>query len=273
MQFKVDENLPAEIADVLRANGHDALDDSRAEPRGSPDGTIAHVCRDEARVLVTLDMDFANIHAYPPEKHAGIIVLRLTLQDKPHVLEVFRSVLSALFERAGGQASVDRRRRRHSYSSVAGEKVASAWIRWRRTSLAHRCRRHQRDHLFFRREVIKKEDVGEDSSVRKRKTYLSLLALDSFARISRETSVARYGSGSGANVKPERNQPFFWRSSIRHHYHGPKSETTKSRKPSPRFLRLDPSAEHPQPARNRTAGHAGHTGGLSLRVHLPENLS
>ncbi len=96
MQFKVDENLPADIADILRANGHDALTIQEQKLVGSPDGTIANVCRDEARALVTLDMDFANIHAYPPEKHAGIIVLRLTLQDKPHVLEVFRSVLSTL---------------------------------------------------------------------------------------------------------------------------------------------------------------------------------
>jgi hypothetical protein len=33
---------------------------------------------------VTLDLDFANIRAYPPGKHAGIVVLRLKHQDKIH---------------------------------------------------------------------------------------------------------------------------------------------------------------------------------------------
>lgn len=41
------------------------------------------ICRREQRVLVTVDLDFANILAYPPSKYAGIIVLRLG--DQAHV--------------------------------------------------------------------------------------------------------------------------------------------------------------------------------------------
>ena len=37
---------------------------------------------------MTLDLDFANIQAYPPETAAGIVVLRLARQDKLRVLEV-----------------------------------------------------------------------------------------------------------------------------------------------------------------------------------------
>ncbi|MBY0587179.1 DUF5615 family PIN-like protein [bacterium] len=49
MQFKVDENLPAEVAELLRTTGHDALTIQEQKLVGSGDAAIAQVCRDEAR--------------------------------------------------------------------------------------------------------------------------------------------------------------------------------------------------------------------------------
>jgi hypothetical protein len=43
---------------------------------GAEDATIAVRCRTEGRILITLDLDFANIRAYPPAEYAGIIILR-----------------------------------------------------------------------------------------------------------------------------------------------------------------------------------------------------
>ena len=57
---------------------------------GQGDPEIAEVCRVEERALVTLDLDFADILAYPPEKYSGIIVLRLTVQDVASVLRALR---------------------------------------------------------------------------------------------------------------------------------------------------------------------------------------
>jgi hypothetical protein len=37
---------------------------------------LAKRCAEEERALVTLDLDFANPFRFPPEKHAGIAVLR-----------------------------------------------------------------------------------------------------------------------------------------------------------------------------------------------------
>ena len=53
-------------------------------------------CQEEGRVLVTLDMDFADIRAYPPSGFPGIIVLRLGRQDRLHVLNVFTRALALL---------------------------------------------------------------------------------------------------------------------------------------------------------------------------------
>jgi hypothetical protein len=63
---------------------------------GSPDSNIAAVCQGEQRALLTLDLDFADIRAYPPEEYRGIIVLRLARQDKRHVLDILGRLLPKL---------------------------------------------------------------------------------------------------------------------------------------------------------------------------------
>ena len=84
MRFKVDENLPVELADLLREASHDAATVLEQQLAGAMDADVASVCQHEARALITLDTDFADIRAYPPEKYAGLIVLRLRRQDKPY---------------------------------------------------------------------------------------------------------------------------------------------------------------------------------------------
>ncbi len=94
MKFKIDENLPCEVAELLRVAGYDAMTVMEQQLNGKSDPTIAIVCQQEDRILVTLDLDFANIHSYPPDQFPGFIVLRLKQQDKPHILAVFRRVIS-----------------------------------------------------------------------------------------------------------------------------------------------------------------------------------
>lgn len=78
-RFKLDENLPRDAELVLRAAGHD-VDTALAEGfGGAPDSLIAEACLHEGRILVTLDMDFADIRLYPPASTPGVWVLR------PHV--------------------------------------------------------------------------------------------------------------------------------------------------------------------------------------------
>jgi predicted nuclease of predicted toxin-antitoxin system len=76
MRFKVDENLPIEMAQKLRSAGYDAMTVLEQRMGGEPDTNLYRVCQAEQRVLVTLDLDFSDIRSYPPVKSAGIIVLR-----------------------------------------------------------------------------------------------------------------------------------------------------------------------------------------------------
>ena len=96
LKFKVDENLPTEAAELLASAGHDAVTVGDQRMVGQPDPNVATVCQREGRVVVTLDLDFADIRAYPPGDYAGIIVLRLARLDKSRVLSVLQRLLPVL---------------------------------------------------------------------------------------------------------------------------------------------------------------------------------
>lgn len=96
MRFKLDENLPIELTELFRRSGHDAQTVFDEGLAGAEDAEIASVCVRERRAIVTLDMDFADIRAYPPPEYAGIVVFRLDDQARDHVLGVGSRFLRAL---------------------------------------------------------------------------------------------------------------------------------------------------------------------------------
>lgn len=96
MKFKLDENLPSGLGALLRADGHDAHSVLDEDLSGAPDSSITRVCQDEQRILITLDLDFANIQTYPPQDCYGIIVLRLARQDRDTVLAIIPRVITLL---------------------------------------------------------------------------------------------------------------------------------------------------------------------------------
>ncbi len=89
-------NLPVEVADLLCAAGHDAATVFEEHLSGRPEAHIASVCQREQRALVTLDTDFADLLAYPPNQYPGLIVLRVRQQSKPHVLAVIHHLMPML---------------------------------------------------------------------------------------------------------------------------------------------------------------------------------
>ena len=93
MKFKIDENLPIEVAQLLREAGHDVYSVHEQGLVGAKDQVLAEACQSENRAIVTLDTHFADIRTYPPGDYSGLVVLRLTHQDKPHVLEVMNRAL------------------------------------------------------------------------------------------------------------------------------------------------------------------------------------
>lgn len=67
MRLKLDENLGARGAELLRAAGHDVATVYEQKLGSANDVRVLEVCVGEKRCLVTLDLDFANPLAFPPE--------------------------------------------------------------------------------------------------------------------------------------------------------------------------------------------------------------
>lgn len=94
--FKIDENLHPDLVPLLHTHGHDAVTVWDQGLRGTPDTNLAEACRAEGRALVTLDLDFADIRAYPPEDYPGLIVLRVARQDRASLLETLAGIIPLL---------------------------------------------------------------------------------------------------------------------------------------------------------------------------------
>jgi predicted nuclease of predicted toxin-antitoxin system len=97
VKLKIDENLPEEVAEIFQAAGHDALTVRDEHLSGASDTAVARAIQREQRALVTFDLGFADIRRHPPAHYSGIVVLRLTQQDKRHVREVILRMLPMLY--------------------------------------------------------------------------------------------------------------------------------------------------------------------------------
>lgn len=93
MKFKIDENLPTEFAEILQECGYDAMTVYQQKLKGEKDPILLEICQQEGRILITLDLDFANIKNYPPEQFLGIIVFRVSRQDKPYLLSILQNII------------------------------------------------------------------------------------------------------------------------------------------------------------------------------------
>ena len=98
LRFKIDENLPVEVATLLTDAGHDALTVLDQSLGGRSDPEISDVCRVEQRIVFSLDLDFADIRSYPPASYSGIIVLRLTVANKTQILTAVSRLIPLLDE-------------------------------------------------------------------------------------------------------------------------------------------------------------------------------
>jgi predicted nuclease of predicted toxin-antitoxin system len=76
MKVKIDENLPAEIAEDLRVLGHDAMTVVEQGMSGVDDELLMARVEDESRIFMTMDKGIANIQAYAPGRFAGLILFR-----------------------------------------------------------------------------------------------------------------------------------------------------------------------------------------------------
>lgn len=75
-RFLVDEDLPRSLARDLRATTADAIDVRDVGLRGRPDREILAYAVSDDRALLTADLGFGNVLAFPPATHRGVLVAR-----------------------------------------------------------------------------------------------------------------------------------------------------------------------------------------------------
>ncbi len=105
MRFLVDENLPIEVADLLRRHGHDAPHLSQTEHRGALDEEVWSLAAQEQRIVLTRDLGF-SLPVSP--RLAGVVPLRVpdvfTGQQLIRVVAEF--VASPAFQQVAGAITV-----------------------------------------------------------------------------------------------------------------------------------------------------------------------
>jgi predicted nuclease of predicted toxin-antitoxin system len=94
VKFKLDENLPIELASDLRALEHNVDTVHDEGLRGAPDQAVVEAALTANRVLFTLDKGIANLPRYPMHGHAGVVLFRPNRLGRKFVLRFIQERLT-----------------------------------------------------------------------------------------------------------------------------------------------------------------------------------
>jgi predicted nuclease of predicted toxin-antitoxin system len=98
MKFKLDENLPRELADDLMRLGHESDTVHGEGLVGAEDAAVVQAARASGRVLMTLDKGIASLLQHPVNEHGGVVLFRPDKSGRRSVLSFVRSRLENLLE-------------------------------------------------------------------------------------------------------------------------------------------------------------------------------
>jgi predicted nuclease of predicted toxin-antitoxin system len=98
VKFKLDENFGTRTQQLFLAAGHDVSTVGSQGLCGCPDRRLFEICGRENRCLVTLDINFGDVTRFPPDRSAGVVVLR---PPRNPTLPILESLVSALLRALG----------------------------------------------------------------------------------------------------------------------------------------------------------------------------
>lgn len=87
MKVKLDENLPAALAERLTQLGHDTDTVPQENLSGEVDAKVWEASQAARRFLITQDLDFSDIRSFPPGAHHGILLIRLMNPSRRKLIE------------------------------------------------------------------------------------------------------------------------------------------------------------------------------------------
>lgn len=113
MRFLADMCVDVRIVRWLREQGHDATHLRDEGLHRMPNGKIFNKAISEGRIVLTFDLDFADIAALTGGKKASVILFRLRNTRTSHVIERLSTVLEDSLEVLGKGAVITVEETRH----------------------------------------------------------------------------------------------------------------------------------------------------------------
>ena len=86
MMFFLDHCVPNRVAIMLAADGHRVMRLRDLLPTDSPDHVVLQKAAELDAVLISLNGNFADITAYRPASHRGIVALQV--RNRPQAVEI-----------------------------------------------------------------------------------------------------------------------------------------------------------------------------------------
>lgn len=95
MRIKLDENLPASLAERLNELGHDADTAGDEGLSGLADPIIWRETQAAGRFLLTQDLDFSDLRMFKPGTHHGILLVRVRVGSRRELIERVLALFAA----------------------------------------------------------------------------------------------------------------------------------------------------------------------------------
>ena len=86
MRIKLDENLPAHLAEILTNLQHDVHTIAEENLSGKSDREIWEAAQQDERFLITQDLDFSDLRRFAPGTHSRILLVRLHSPDRESLI-------------------------------------------------------------------------------------------------------------------------------------------------------------------------------------------
>jgi predicted nuclease of predicted toxin-antitoxin system len=98
MKLLIDECVLGKTARLLKENGFSIITVQELGKASATNGTVIDIAKRKKAVIVTNDLDFANLILYPLGSHEGIIVLRPRLDTIEAINDVHNVLVRLLKE-------------------------------------------------------------------------------------------------------------------------------------------------------------------------------
>ena len=95
-RVKLDECLSPAVAELFAAKGHDVATVPAQGWGGLTDEELWPLVSGEKRVFVTIDLDFSDVRKYPPQSHAGIVVMRAEVESRTQYEALAQQLMMAV---------------------------------------------------------------------------------------------------------------------------------------------------------------------------------